>query len=68
MGVSEGAAVAVTSGCEKGSLQAVMVMERIKTKGINVMNFFDRFMGTSFFGESICLLYKQAALMGGVLV
>ena len=60
MGVSEG--VAVASGCEKGSPQAMMTMERIKTKDINITSLFDGFMGTSFFEESISQLYKQAAL------
>jgi hypothetical protein len=50
-GVSEGMAVA--SGCEMGSPQAVMSMERIKTKDSNFTNLLDRFMGTSFFGKAL---------------
>jgi len=45
-----------------------MAMERIKTKDIKITGLFDWFMGPSFFEESINQLYKQAALVGGLLV
>jgi len=64
--VSEG--VAVVSGCKKENPQAVMAMDKIKTNDINMTSLFDRFMGPSFFEESNNQLYKQAALVGGLLV
>jgi len=45
-GVSEG--VAVTSGCEEGSLQALIIMERIKMKDDRIVSLLDRFMGSPF--------------------
>jgi hypothetical protein len=49
--VSEG--VAVASGCKKENPQAVMAMDKIKTKVINMASLFDRFMDPSFFEESL---------------
>jgi hypothetical protein len=53
MGVSWAVGVTVTSGCEKGSPQAMMAMVRIKTNNINGASLFAEFMDTSFFEESI---------------
>jgi hypothetical protein len=52
MGICVSVGVAVASGCEKGSLQARMVMERIKKNDISVTSLFERFMDISFFEES----------------
>jgi hypothetical protein len=52
MGACVSAGVAVASGCEEGSLQARMVMERIKKKDISITSLFERFMDISFFEES----------------
>jgi hypothetical protein len=66
VGVSEG--VGVGSGCEEKSPQAVMATDKIKTKNIKITSLFERFMGPSFFEESNNQLYKQAALVDGLLV
>jgi hypothetical protein len=62
MGVSDG--TAVTSGSEDGSPQAMIVIERINMKDSNVVGFLNRLMVKSFFEGSISPLYKQAALVG----
>jgi hypothetical protein len=54
----------VASGCEKGNPQAVIIIERIKTKNVNVKSLLNWFMGKSFFEENIYPLYKQAAHVG----
>jgi hypothetical protein len=66
VGVSEG--VGVASGWVEKNPQAVMEMERIKTNAIKMTILFEGFMGPSFFEENINQLYKQAALVGGLLV
>ncbi len=63
-----GAGVGVASGCEEKSPQAVMASERRKANDKNIASLFERFMSTSFFEESNNQLYKQAALMDGLLV